>query len=150
MEGSGAQALDQPVRTVLPDLALQAIAHRPPSTAEALGRIRGLEGRGLRPGVAAEVLEAIERGRNLAEAELRVPPVDDVPKELRAPVALVMAWVAQLGRDERIDASLLATRGDVALYLRGDRRVSPLERLAGDHGGRTGESPGGRAGRPRL
>ena len=109
-----AQATDQPVRSVLPDLALQAIAHRPPATIEAINRTRGLEGRHLRPGVAGEVLEAVARGRALPSAELQVPPVDDVAKEQRAPVALVMAWVAQLARDERIDAALLATRSDVA------------------------------------
>jgi ribonuclease D len=43
-----------------------------------------------------------------------------VPKELRAAVALVMAWIAQLARDQRIDASLLATRSDVASFLRSE------------------------------
>jgi ribonuclease D len=41
-------------------------------------------------------------------------------------VALVAAWVAQLGRDLRIDPSLLATRGDLAAFLNGD----PDARLA--------------------
>ncbi len=113
-----AQTLDQPVRAVLPDLALQAIAHRPPTTAAALQRIRGMEGRRLKPAAEAELLEAVERGRALPVSELVPPPADDVPKELRAPVALVMAWIAQLARDEHIDASLLATRSDVASFLR--------------------------------
>lgn len=115
-----AQTVDLPVRSVLPDLAVQAIAHRPPPDAGALMRIRGLEGRHLKPAVAAEVLAAVERGRALPASELRLPPADEVPKDLRAPVALVMAWIAQLARDERIDASLLATRGDVAAFLRAD------------------------------
>ncbi len=117
-----AQATDQPVRSVLPDLALQAISHRPPATIEAINRTRGLEGRHLRPGVAGEVLEAVARGRALPSAELQVPPVDDVAKEQRAPVSLVMAWMTQVARDERIDPSLLATRSDVASFLRGDPR----------------------------
>jgi ribonuclease D len=70
--------------------------------------------------VVSEVLAAVERGRALPPAALCLPPADDVPRELRAPVALVMAWIAQLARDSRIDASLLATRGDVAAYLRGE------------------------------
>lgn len=115
-----AQSVDQPVRTVLPDLAVQAIAHRPPSSPAALSRIRGLEGRHLRPAVVEELLAAVERGRTLGPDELRPPPADDVPRELRAAVALVMAWIAQLARDSRIDTSLLATRGDVASYLRGE------------------------------
>ncbi|HUJ66499.1 MAG TPA: HRDC domain-containing protein, partial [Acidimicrobiales bacterium] len=60
-----AQASDQPVRTVLPDLAIQAIAHRPPATAEALRQVRGLDGRHLKPSVAAEVLDAVKRGKAL-------------------------------------------------------------------------------------
>lgn len=115
-----AQSLDQPVRTVLPDLAVQAIAHRPPPNAAALNRIRGMEGRQVRPAVGEEILAAVERGRNLPASRLCLPPADEVPKEMRAPVALVMAWIAQLSRDERIDASLLATRSDVAAFLRGD------------------------------
>ena len=126
-----AQVVDLPVRTVLPDLALQAIAHRPPSSVEALGHVRGLEGRHLRPEVANEVLAAVARGTVLPPDQLRPPPADDVPKEMRAAVALVMAWIAQLARDERIDAALLATRGDLASYLRGD----PTSRLA--HGWRS-------------
>ena len=116
-----AQVVDLPVRTVLPDLALQAIAHRPPSSVDALDHVRGLDGRHLRPEVAER--GAGRRGtrrRPWPPAELRLPPADDVPKELRAAVALLMAWVAQLARDERIDAALLATRGDLASYLRGD------------------------------
>jgi ribonuclease D len=121
-----AQLTDQPVRTVLPDLAVQAIAHRPPSSVDALNRVRGLDGRHLKPAVASEVLEAVERGKSLSATQISAPPADDVPKELRAPVALVMAWVAQIGRDERIDATLLATRSDVASYLKGE----PGSRLA--------------------
>jgi ribonuclease D len=113
-----AQTIDQPVRSVLPDLAVQAIAHRPPANAAALTRIRGMEGRHLKPAVSDQLLAAVERGRALPVSDLCLPPVDEVPKELRAPVALVMAWIAQLARDERIDASLLATRSDVASFLR--------------------------------
>jgi ribonuclease D len=121
-----AQKVDQPIRSVLPDLAVQAIAHRPPTSAGSLQRIRGMEGRHLKPAVAAELLEAVERGRALPVPDLCLPPADDVPKELRAPVALVMAWIAQLARDQRIDASLLATRSDVASFLRpgGSSRLS--------------------------
>jgi ribonuclease D len=121
-----AQVVDLPVRTVLPDLALQAIAHRPPASTEALHHLRGMDGRHLRPEVASNLLAAVERGAALPAGELRLPPAEDVPKELRASVALLMAWVAQLARDERIDAALLATRGDLAAHLRGD----PESRLA--------------------
>jgi ribonuclease D len=115
-----ARELDQPVRFVLPDLALQSIAHRPPANEEALSKVRGLEGRRLRPPLAAEVVQAVERGKRLNPSDLDLPPADEVPRELRASVALVMAWVAQVARDERVDPALLATRSDVAAHLRGD------------------------------
>jgi ribonuclease D len=115
-----AQVVDLPVRAVLPDLALQAIAHRPPATLEALYHLRGMDGRHLRADVAAELLAAVRQGVARPATELQLPPADDVPKELRAAVALLMAWIAQLARDERIDAALLATRSDLAAYLRGD------------------------------
>lgn len=115
-----AQVVDLPVRTVLPDLALQAMAHRPPASLDAVHHLRGLEGRRLRPDVAEELLAAVARGRALPVADLRLPPADDVPKELRAAVALLLAWIAQLARDQRVDAAVLATRGDLAAYLRGD------------------------------
>ncbi|MGH9055394.1 MAG: ribonuclease D [Acidimicrobiales bacterium] len=121
-----AQQIDRPPRTVLPDLAVQAIAHRPPASADALRHVRGLEGRGLKLEVAAQVFAAVEAGRSLPEADLEIPPSDDVPREARASVSLLMAWVGQLARNERIDAALLATRADLAAYLRGD----PDARLA--------------------
>jgi len=115
-----AQATDHPVRTVLPDLAVTAIAHRPPANAKALSEVRGLEGRTLRQDVLAEILDAIERGKSLPADRLALPPADDVPKEVRASVSLLMAWIAQVARDQRIDATLVATRGDVAALVRGD------------------------------
>jgi ribonuclease D len=115
-----ARDVDLPVRSVLSDLALQAIAHRPPATLEALYHLRGMDGRHLRPEVAAELLAAVKRGAALTAPAIHLPPADDVPKDLRAAVALLMAWVAQLARDQRVDAALLATRSDLASYLRGD------------------------------
>jgi ribonuclease D len=55
----------------------------------------------------------------------RNPIADDtvpggVDRDLRPAVALLSAWVAQLARDLEIDASLLATRGDIEAFLRGD------------------------------
>jgi ribonuclease D len=121
-----AQSIDQPVRQVLPDLAVQAIAHRPPHTEAALAQARGLEGRHLRAEVATAVLAAVEAGLALKPADILSPPVDDVAKDQRAAMSLLMAWVAQVARDERIDPAVLATRTDLAAYLRRD----PGARLA--------------------
>jgi ribonuclease D len=121
-----ARTLDIPVRHVVPDLAMQSIAHRPPTSAGELTGVRGLDGRYLRGDAIAELLAAVERGRRLPPEQLRTPPADEVPKELRPAVALAMAWTAQLARDVAVDATLLATRSDLVAFLRGD----PTARLA--------------------
>jgi ribonuclease D len=115
-----ARSLDVPVRHVVPDLALQSIAHRPPATSADLAAVRGLESRFLRGDAGAGLLAAIERGRSLPAADIQAPPADEVPKELRPAVALAMAWTAQLARDEAVDTTLLATRSDVVAFLRDD------------------------------
>jgi len=112
--------LDAPVRTVLADLAVSALAHKPPRSVEALERVRGMEGRRLRPELAAGLLEAVERGRSLAPEEIHCPPGDDVPKALRPAVSLMMAWISQIGADQGIDPALLATRSDLAGFVAGD------------------------------
>jgi ribonuclease D len=140
-----ARDVDQPARFVLPDLAVQAIAHGQPSTVAALRQIRGLDSRHLRGSVPGQILAAIKRGQELPDAAVHIPPVEEVDREMRPAVALAAAWVAQLARDWHIDAALLATRSDLVGYLRsaGDSRLSrgwraamvgePLARLvAGD------------------
>jgi ribonuclease D len=114
-----AQLADVPSRQVLPDLALLAIAHSPPANLAALRETRGLDGRHLRGGADREIMEAVERGRGLAPRLLRLPPSVEVSRELRPAVALAAVWVAQLARDEEVDAALLATRADIVAYLTG-------------------------------
>ena len=109
--------VNQPVRFVLPDLALQAMIHGQPRTVAGLKAVRGLDGRHLRGDVPAQLLDGIARGLQLPAESLQVPPADEVEREWRPAVSLAAAWVAQLARDERIDASLLATRGDLVAYL---------------------------------
>ena len=52
-----------------------------------------------------------------------VPAAGDVDRDLRPAVALISAWVGQLGRQLHIDSTLLATRADVEALLRGDERA---------------------------
>lgn len=114
-----ARDLDLPPRHVLPDLALQALASRPPASARDLVDVRGMEARYLRNGVAEEVLAAVARGRALDPSTVTMPPSEEVSRDMRPAAALAAAWVAQLARDQRIDAALLATRSDINAYLRG-------------------------------
>jgi ribonuclease D len=121
-----AARLDIPARQVLPDLAVLGVAGSMPKSPGALRAVRGVDERHLRGGAADELLAAVAAGRELPEAATGEPRRDDVDRDLRPAVALVAAWIAQLGRDLRIDPTLLATRGDLAAFLNGD----PDARLA--------------------
>ena len=121
-----AAATNQPARFVLPDLAMVAIAQRPPRSVDELRAVRGLDDRHLRRPAIGEILAAVEAGLELAPAEIRLPPAGDVDRDLRPAVTLVSAWVSQLGRDLGIDTALLATRADLEALLRGE----PGARLA--------------------
>jgi ribonuclease D len=115
-----ARSEDKPVRFVLPDLAILAIAQSKPATHEELASIRGLDGRYSKGRTGIELLELVARARDLPASELHVAEVEDFDRRLRPALTLVTAWVAQLARDALIDASLLATRGDIVSFLRGD------------------------------
>jgi ribonuclease D len=117
---------DLPARFVLSDMAMASLVHRSPTTREQLMETRGLDAKSMRPPVVEGILEAVARGAELAPDQLRVPPTDDLTREMRPAVALVASWIAQLARTVRIDATLLATRSDIAALLRGD----PEARLA--------------------
>jgi ribonuclease D len=111
---------DLPARFVLSDMGMASLVHRAPTTAAELSEVRGLDVKSMRPPVVAGVLEAVARGAAMPSSELRLPPTDDLTRELRPAVALVASWVAQLARTVRIDTTLLATRADIAAFLRGD------------------------------
>jgi ribonuclease D len=121
-----AATTDQPVRFVLSDLALVGIAGEAPKDLEALRRIRGIDQRHTRGGQGQEILETIKAGQAIPESELRSPRRDDLDRELRPALALLVAWVSQLSRELAIDPALLATRSDLTAFLNGD----PDARLA--------------------
>jgi len=114
-----AAQLDRPVRTVLPDLGVLAIASHPPDSLDDLRGLRGLEGRVPKGDAGVGLIQAVGRGLVLDPAQLKLPPADDVERGMRPAANLVSAWIGQLARDLRIDASLLATRSDLHDFLRG-------------------------------
>lgn len=111
---------DRPLRSVLPDMALAGIAQKPPATVEDLVKIRGLRERGIPRHVRDDVLAAVARGQALRPEAVRYPEARPVPAELRAAVPLLMSWVAQRARELDLDPAVLATRGDLEAFLRGD------------------------------
>jgi ribonuclease D len=128
-----AQRLDVLPRFVLPDLALAAIVGRPPKTRDQLFALRGVNR--LPNDVVLELLAAVEAGRELPKDRLRLPEKFDDGPELDAAVALLVAYVAELARAERVEKQLLATRDDVKALVYG--RPSRLDagwraQIAGD------------------
>ncbi|MBW3610130.1 MAG: HRDC domain-containing protein [Actinobacteria bacterium] len=121
-----AAATDQPVRFVLSDLALVGIAGEVPKDLDQLHRIRGVDQRHTRGAQGREILTAVEAGRSVPESALVQPRRDDLDRELRPALALLVAWVSQLSRELAIDPALLATRNDLTAFLNDD----PEARLA--------------------
>lgn len=115
-----ARHLDRPVRHVLSDIALLAVAQRVPSTIEELSHCRGVDAGFVRGSQGAALLEAVTRGADLSvrgELTFPLPEGDDVDKSLRSAVTLVSAWVTELARQCKLDPTLLATRRDIVDLL---------------------------------
>jgi ribonuclease D len=131
---------NRPRRMVLSDLGLLAISQRPPSTGAELRQTRGVDGRHLAQGRAAEILAAIERGLALPSEELRMPADNRDAPAPAAAVAVCSGLVRQIADDLDFDQGLLATRADIAQLLcgepsrldagwRADIVAAPLQRL---------------------
>jgi ribonuclease D len=112
-----AQKLDVLPRFVLPDLALAAVVGRPPKTRDQLFALRGVNR--LPDDVVRELLDAVDAGRALPKEQLRFPEKYDDGPELDAAVALLVAYVGELARAERLEKQLLATRDDVKALVYG-------------------------------
>jgi ribonuclease D len=115
-----AAELDRPVRFLLPDLALVAMAQRPPSSEDDLRRVRGLDDGKKRGSAARELLAAVADGVALPLDDVQLPQSEGVDRSRRAAASLVSAWAAQRARDLDIDAAILATRADIESLLMGD------------------------------
>jgi len=114
-----AQALDIPVRQVLPDLAILGISQRGPTTLEELAQCRGVDDRHRRGRIGKELVDAVVASKN-AEPPKAGAGGDDLDRTLRPAITLISAWVSQVAKDERIDTSMLATRNDLIALVSGD------------------------------
>ncbi len=116
-----AARVNQPVRHVLPDMAVVSIARAAPRTTEDLAAVRGV-GEGVARGrLGPAILKAVADG---LASNWRPPPArparSDHAERLRPAVGLVTSWVSQLARERMIEPSLLATRADIEALIRGD------------------------------
>lgn len=112
-----ARERDVPVRQVLPDLGIVALAQKAPTNAQALKSVRGMQRRPVSNHDAQTLIELI--------AEVTTPI--DIPKknpnrgkrsDLRPAVTLVSAWLSQFCDDIDIDTALVGTRADIEEYVR--------------------------------
>ena len=116
-----AARVNQPVRHVLPDMAVVSIARAAPRTTEDLAAVRGV-GEGVARGrLGPAIVKAVADG---LASNWRPPPArpvrSDHAERLRPAVGLVTSWVNQLARERMIEPSLLATRADIEALIRGD------------------------------
>ncbi len=120
---------DHPPRRIMSDMALLGIAQRVPKNVEELASTRGVDDRHLSSEFCKEIMTAIREG---AQQNIALPSheSDEVEKWARPALTLITAWIGELARKNKIDATLLATRSDISAFL----RKSPDARLS--HGWR--------------
>lgn len=115
-----AAEIDQPVRFVMSDIAIVAVAQAAPRSVEQLERVRGVDKGAARGVLGEKILAAVAEGAEAKWRPPRPPKRRDDNRDLRPAVALVAAWVNQVARDQQLDPTLLATRADVEALVRGD------------------------------
>ena len=118
---------DLPPRRVMSDMALVGISQRIPKTVEELASTRGVDDRHLSADYCREIMTAVRDGAK-STVTLPVSDNDDVEKWARPALTLITAWVGELARRHKIDATLLATRSDITMFL----RKAPNARLCQD------------------
>ena len=111
---------NRPRRMVLSDLGLMAISQRPPRNGAELRGARGVDGRHLAQGRAAEILRAVEHGLALPPDQIRMPSEGRDAPAPPAAVAVCSGVVRQIADDLDFDQGLLATRADIAQLLCGE------------------------------
>jgi len=115
-----AAQLDRPRRSVLSDLAILTIAQRPPRHRPELEKLRGVDARHLAKGAGNEILEAVDRGRQLTPEQIRLPPDAPDTRASQAAVAVCTGLVRQIADELHFDQGLLATRADITQLVVGE------------------------------
>ena len=125
-----ARATDRPVKRILGDDLLVAIAKRGPRDLEDLLALRGLDRPQLRK-LAAEILAASLAGDQVPEAELPELKRRDDPPQVAILAQLAAILVSSLAVEHQVDPALLATTADLQEFIRGhlglsNEKSSPL------------------------
>jgi ribonuclease D len=122
-----AQEVNVPSRYVLPDLAIAVIAQQVPKSIDELREIRTVDGRHLRNGAGEELLGVIAAAVALPESQLRLQEYVPVDKSTRSISTLVAAYIGQVGKQNEIDPTIIATRSDVDSFLIGESKSRLLK-----------------------
>lgn len=119
-----AQDRNIPVRHVLPDLAIVALAQKAPSDPADVGRTRGLERRGVSKRDAAEIVEVIAGAKDIPPPPTQPRKANGGP-DLRPAVTLIAAWMSQYADDMNLDPAMLGSRSDIEEFVRsGESRLA--------------------------
>ncbi len=119
-----AQDRNIPVRHVLPDLAIVALAQKAPSDPADVGRTRGLERRGVSMRDAAEIVEVIAGAKDMPPPRTQPRKANGGP-DLRPAVTLIAAWMSQYADDMNLDPAMLGSRSDIEEFVRsGESRLA--------------------------
>ena len=130
-----AREVDQPPRFILPDLGVVGVAQRPPTSADDLRKVRGIDERHVRGAQGEELLEVVQDGLGRDVELPRRPSNRALMEKLRPAVTLVSAWLTQHAQDIEIDPALLGTRADIEAVLRGDEDARLAEGWRAQHVG---------------
>jgi ribonuclease D len=107
-----------PLRRVISDLAIVAIAQTLPKSVEDLAHVRGVDERYLGGSMSREILAAVKTGRE-QEVVIENNVHEALDKKFKPVVTLITAWIAELSRANDIDPMLVATNRDVIAFLAG-------------------------------
>ena len=119
-----AQTRDIPVRHVLPDLAIVALAQKAPTNPDEIARTRGLERRGVSKRDAVEIAEVIRSSAAMAPPPSEPRTAQRGP-DVRPAVTLIAAWMSQYADDLDLDPAMLGSRSDIEEFLRsGESRLA--------------------------
>lgn len=119
-----AQERNIPVRHVLPDLAIVALAQKAPSEAGDVSKTRGMERRSVSKRDAAEIVRVIAEAKDMDPPPTK-PRKSSGGPDLRPAVTLIAAWMSQYADDMNLDPAMLGSRNDIEEFVRsGDSRLA--------------------------